>query len=399
MKNNENQQQQNQDGQQQQQNKEQQQQNQSKASFFDSDETFGDDKKGNQNQNQQQNNQQNDAKIKEAETKFNTAKTAYDADPTNVELKTAYENVEKELNTLKNPVKSIFDEIPEVKNVNNDLTNQKQLFTNVAKKLNFKVEGDVGEEDFVKLVNDSIAAATVKVELDKTKYTPEVVEMFDYLEQKGDPRDFLTPLSGIIDFLSLSNEEKVKFVLSNSGLTPDQIKEKMDAFTENKEMDKKANDFTKQALALRDSSMQDVIKKHKDKVNIYSETERQKQERLGKEIVKIVPTMTEFMGEPLTDTTRNYISQEVLNGNFNRTYLNDPKALLNGFLYNKFGPKVFEKMKSSIANASSNAHQAGAESVKQGLHNNNPIEDNSGGSRSAGQGKEKGIGWKDNPDL
>jgi hypothetical protein len=172
----------------------------------------------------------------------------------------------------------------------------------------------------------------------------------------------------------------------------------MDEIIENKELDKEADKYTKQAVKLRDAAMQDVIKKHKDKVSTYNETERQKNDRLGSAVIKEITTMTAFMDEPLTDKTKAFIKAEVANGNFSRSYLSDPKALLMGYLYNKFGGKVFEKMKGSIASSSSQAHKAGMESVKSALHNNVPIEEGSG-SRGAGSNNNTQFGWKDNKDL
>jgi hypothetical protein len=375
-------------------------QNQEPASFFHGDNSYGgSENPKDQSQQQPKQNPDEQVKIKTAEDKFNAAKVAYEKEPLNIELKTAYENSEKEYNTLKNPVKSIFSEIPEIKDANKQFESQKQVFTNLAKKLNLKVEGDVNEDVFVKTYNDTLAAASTKVELDKTKYTPEVAEMFEFVENQGDPREFLSPLSGIIDFLGLSSEEKIRFVMKNNKMTDDQVKEKLDSLTEEKKLDEEAGKYTKEAIKLRDKAISDVNQKHKSRMTAYNESERQKNERIANEVVKSLTTMTTFMGEPLTDDARNYFRSEILNGNFNRSFLNNPEALMKGFLFDRFGDKIYEKLKGSIANASSQSNKAGADSVKVALHNNLPIEEGGGGARVAGKEGEKGFGWKDHPDF
>ena len=389
--------------QQQQQQQQEQQQQQPRASFLDDNDgdNFGNEQPQNQEQQQQQQQSpEQQQKLQESETKFNSAKTAYEADPMNPELKGAYEAAQQELNSIKNPIVSIFDELPEVAKAEEQLSSQKQLYTNLIKKLNMNVEGDVDEETFIKHVNDHFENAKLKVELDKAKYTPETVEMFDYIESGGDPRDFIAPISSIIDFMALSSKDKVEFVLKNTGKTDQEIKERLDDLTETGKLEEEAGKLMKQAIALRDTTISDVIKKHKDKVASYNETERQRIDRIGSDVIKHLSTMDKFMDEPITDKLRNYVRTEIANGNFSRSFLNNPEALMKGYLFSRFGEAATKKLKDSIVSSSSKSHNAGIEKVKEALHNNTPKEDVSAGARVHQHIPDgKGIGWKDDPDL
>lgn len=349
-----------------------------RASFFNNDETFGEEGQ------QQQKPATEEAKVvapevKELEGKVNDAKKAYEADPTNVQLKESFDKLNTEYTSKTNTETSIFDEFEEVKSVNTEIGNQKQVYTNIAKKLNLTIEGEIDEDTFVRNVNDKIAEASTKIELDKTKYAPEVAELFDYVETGGDPKELINPLSGIIDFMALTSEQKIRFVLKNNGKNDIEIQQKIDELTEQNKIDEMGTAYMKNALELRNKAISDTVAKHKDRVAAYNENEKQRNERITTDILKVLPNMDSFMGEKLSEQTKAYLKSQAVTGNILKTFLNNPEALLRGFMYDKFGDKVFEKLKGSTASAAAQSHKAGVETVKAALHNNIPKEEGSAG--------------------
>lgn len=212
-----------------------------------------------------------------------------------------------------------------------DLVDKNIDYTVIGKALNIQLEEN-NLEAFVQKVNTAIENAKQIVELDTSKYEPETVEFFNYLQGGGSVKDFFQPLAKYDNFLAKTDTEKtLSYLVQIEGLSVKDAQDKLDdlSIAQIGEIASKANAAI---FELREAAVKDIVSSKTSvyKTKIQRDTEiREKEE---KALIEAVNSLTEFEGVKLSDANRKALIAHVKTGRIQRVLNNSPKQIIEAYL-------------------------------------------------------------------
>lgn len=204
-------------------------------------------------------------------------------------------------------------------------------YTIIGKALNINLEENTLDA-FVQKVSTAIEQAKQIVELDNSKYEPEAVQMFDYLQSGGSVKDFIEPLAKFDNFLAKTDVEKtLSYLVQVDGLSVKEAQEKMDELSID-QLSHYAAEANKAVLELRSAAVKDLVasktKIHESKVS----REREIREREEASLIDTVNKLTEFEGIPLSDANRRVLVAHIKSGRLQNVVNNNPKQIIEAYL-------------------------------------------------------------------
>lgn len=272
--------------------------------------------------------------------------------------------------------------------------------------LEFEKDQEVNEETFIEAVNKKIDAAKNVTEFDLSSYNDETKKVINFVQEGGDPRDFVDPLKDVMSFLSLTDEQKVRALkineLQKSGITKeDALTEKADEYIEQLIESGKFDDAVENAYNLAHGYRDNVIKTVIENFNSKQTTAKTKltEQESGErnEMIAVAKATKEFMGIPLPEKVIERIVKDIETGTVHRE-LNNAKASLDAYLYMRFGKQAHERLKAQIEEVKGDAHRSGVDKVKEALHNNaetDGIGKNTGHQTKKKSGEGPFSAWSD----
>lgn len=293
------------------------------------------------------------------------------------------DDVEKKDKEVKKPEdkkpekKQDEDDIFFVPDIEKEKSAPKIDYKSIAKKFEIDFEDpeeEVDQDQFVDAIKKKIEDSKSLTQLDLSKYNDEQKELIKVLEISGNQYSFMDPISDLNDYLLLSDAKKLAVYLKfEKKMTDSQIQDETDRLVESGEFDSEVEKINSLIDDQKKLIMKEVFEKAKKRAESLQSKAKKENEELNAQIEKT----THFMGEKLPDNAKSYIKHLIKDGQFTKK-LDNAESLINAQLFNLFGNKIIQKMKTQIDEAKRQGFITGRKKENDKLHD----KEGSGNSRN-----------------
>lgn len=245
-------------------------------------------------------------------------------------------------------------------------------------------------EAFVEGINKKIKSASKKVEIDRSKYQPETIELIDMLEAGATRADFINESRQFDNFLALPDEDKLlNYFVNIDEMKKDDAQAKIDQLIEEGKLKDAVKKVNQTILAWKNKELSDTVTKVKQRTLKASEEEKKEIKKERMLMVSELKKMKTFMGLDVSDKALKVIERKINTGEVVEELNRNPQSLVKAYLLHKFENVILESIGKSIKTASKKGYNEADRKNKDRLQNKEGDRTNSRSQRSVKQDLNK----------
>lgn len=261
----------------------------------------------------------------------------------------------------------------------------------------FEIEAE-DINDFKTKINDKIEKS--KQEFKTDSLSPDAQAIVKHVNENGGTLDdfFLNPeITDLQNVIAMDAEDKAIYVTSLNYQTGKDKLSPEEAQTKAEEDIKALSTRQIKDIADKvDENARNMIKSSVDKIvgereKIVEQQRQKDQQRVQQEVAKIekyVTDQADFLGLQLSEKAKANIVQDIRSGKFDEIANTDPvKAKFTAYMFNKYGNKLNETIKSKLSEANRTGYNA---ALDKGLETLHKTKEEAKGKNTARQTPSKG---------
>lgn len=251
----------------------------------------------------------------------------------------------------------------------------------ISKKFNIELSAEEKSvEKLVEKLTTKLETASQKIELDKTKYDEPTRELFDFVENGGSAMDLIDVTKNFNDFFILPPEARMKYILMNSSTPLSEVaaSQKIDEMKEDGSYESEVARITNEVKQIREDKVNEIVKNQKTLIANKKIADKQLEETEKSQMVEHLNKLDKFMNRPLPDDIKKFVALQIKTGEFHKE-MNTASALVEAYLFKKYGPKIIAKYFDEAKVNNNKAHNEGFDKANKMLHQNADLGGQGGG--------------------